>query len=46
MAVSNVGSKAGYELWAGSVNVGALATGPLTVSVLGADGAEIDVAFF
>lgn len=46
VAVSNVGSKAGYELWAGSVDVGALATGPLSVAVLDGEGVEIDVAFF
>jgi hypothetical protein len=46
VVVSNVGSKAGYELWGGSVDVGALATGPLSVAVASREGVEIDVAFF
>ena len=46
VAVSNVGRKAGYELWDGSVDVGALATGALSVVVLDEDGREVDIAFF
>jgi hypothetical protein len=32
--VSNVGAKAGYELWSGSVDFGVLATGNATVEVV------------
>jgi hypothetical protein len=46
VSVSSVGSEAGYELWAGRVDVGALATGLLSVAVLDGEGVEIDVAFF
>ena len=46
VAVSNVGRKAGYQLWDGSVDVGALATGALSVVVLDEDGREVDIAFF
>lgn len=42
---SNLGRKAGYELWAASVEVGALATGSMSVAVL-VEGKEVDVAFF
>lgn len=46
VVVSNVGKKAGYELWDGSVDVGALATGALSVVVLDEAGKEVDIAFF
>jgi hypothetical protein len=46
VSVSNMGSKAGYGLWGGRVDVGALATGLLSVAVLDGEGVEIDVAFF
>lgn len=34
VAVVNVGKKVGYELWSGSVDFGALATGNVTVEVM------------
>lgn len=46
VAVSSAGKKAGYELWDGSVYVGSLATGALSIAVLDERGNEIDVAFF
>ncbi|PMD54073.1 heme peroxidase [Hyaloscypha bicolor E] len=46
VAVNNTGRKAGYELWAGSVDVGALATGALSVAILDGEGKEVDVGFF
>jgi hypothetical protein len=44
--VNNAGMKAGYDLWAGSVDVGALATGVLSVAILDGEGKEVDVGFF
>jgi hypothetical protein len=41
-----VGQNAGYDLWQGNLNVGNLATGPLTVAILGEQGDEIDIGFF
>ncbi|KAE9370808.1 heme peroxidase [Stipitochalara longipes BDJ] len=46
VAVKSVGKKAGYELWGGSVDVGALATGALSVVVLDGEGREVDIGFF
>jgi len=46
VSASSVGSKAGYELWAGRVDVDALATGLLSVAVLNGEEVEIGVAFF
>jgi hypothetical protein len=46
VVVSSVGRKAGYELWGGSVDVGSLATGALSVVVLDAEGKEVDIGFF
>jgi hypothetical protein len=46
VAVNNAGKKAGYELWAGSVDVGALATGALSVAILDGEGKETDIGFF
>ena len=46
VTVRNVGKKAGYGLWGGSLEVGALATGALSVVVLDEDGREVDIAFF
>jgi hypothetical protein len=37
--VSNIGTKAGYVLWGGSVSIGALATGPVSVDIL--DGGRV-----
>ena len=34
VAVANVGTKVGYELWSGSVDFGVLATGNVTVEVV------------
>jgi len=46
VVVTSVGSRNGYELWGGSIDVGAMATGALSVSVLGESGEVVDVAFF
>jgi hypothetical protein len=46
VAVDSVGRKAGYVLWAGSVDVGSLAAGALSVAILDAEGKEVDVGFF
>jgi hypothetical protein len=46
VAVNNAGRKAGYDLWAGSVDVGALATGAPSVAILDGEGKEADVGFF
>ena len=35
VTVTSVGTKAGYELWRGSVDFGVLATGNVTVEVVG-----------
>jgi hypothetical protein len=42
VAVTSRGTKAGYELWSGSADFGVLATGNVTVEILGDDGAEVD----
>jgi len=44
--VSHVGIYAGYDLWQGSLNVGDLATGPLTIAILDEKGDEIDIGLF
>jgi hypothetical protein len=46
VAVTTAGNKAGYELWAGAVDVGALRTGALSVTILDEEGKDVDVAFF
>lgn len=45
VAVTNVGTKGGYVLWGGSVDVGVV-TGAVSLTVLDAEGSEVDVAFF
>lgn len=35
--VNNIGTKAGYVLWGGSVSIDALATGPVSVDILDGD---------
>jgi hypothetical protein len=45
VAVSKVGSKAGYTLWSGLVDIGTTATGPASVAVLDSKGKEIDILF-
>jgi hypothetical protein len=44
--IGHVGIYAGYDLWQGSLDVGDLATGPLTVAILDAKGDEIDIGIF
>ncbi len=46
VAVRSAGKKAGYELWEGSIDIGSLATGALSIAVLDERGNEIDVGFF
>lgn len=43
VAVSNAGQKADYDFWEGSVTVNGWTLGPISVSVLDADGVELDV---
>lgn len=43
--VINVGSKAGFELWSGSVDFGTNITGPMSVAVLDSEGNELDILF-
>jgi len=45
IALSNVGSKAGFRLWTGSVDVGSNVTGAVSVAVLDSKGAELDIIF-
>lgn len=45
VAVKRVGVTAGYRLWSGTVDVGGLATGAVSVAVLDGRGGEVDVAF-
>ncbi|KAF8850584.1 heme peroxidase [Acephala macrosclerotiorum] len=45
VAMSEVGSKAGYTLWSGSVNIGTNSTGPMSVAVLDSKGDELDILF-
>jgi hypothetical protein len=42
VAVTNVGTNAGYELWSGSLDFGVLATGNVTVEVTSSGGAVVD----
>jgi hypothetical protein len=44
--ISHVGVYATYDLWQGSLDVGDLATGPLTVAILDEKGDEIDIGLF
>jgi hypothetical protein len=44
--ISHVGVYAMYDLWQGSLDVGDLATGPLTVAILDEKGDEIDIGLF
>lgn len=46
VAVTYAGTKAGYQLWSGTVDFGAAVTGPIQVAVLGLRGEEIDISFF
>lgn len=45
VAVTQIGQKAGYQLWSGSLDLGTVATGPVQVAILGSKGQEIDIAF-
>ncbi|KUJ14226.1 heme peroxidase [Mollisia scopiformis] len=45
VTVTNIGSKAGYELWFGSVNVGTNVTGAVSIAALDSDGNELDILF-
>jgi hypothetical protein len=44
--ISHVEIYAEYDLWQGSLDVGELATGPLTVAILDEKGDEIDIGLF
>lgn len=46
VTVTQVGQKAGYQLWSGSLDLGTAATGPVQVAILGSKGQEMDIAFF
>jgi len=46
LEISHVGVYAAYDLWQGSLDVGDLATGPLTVAILDEKGDEIDIGIF
>lgn len=45
IAISNIGSRAGYTLWSGSVDVGTGLTGPVSIALLDNNGDEIDLVF-
>lgn len=45
VAVSNVGVHGGFELWSGSVDIGTIVTGSVSVAVLDNDGNELDILF-
>ncbi len=46
VAVSKTSQKSGYDLWSGSINVGDIATGSVSVAILNGKGEEVDIAFF
>lgn len=43
VAVTNVGQKAGYDVWEGSVTFEDWTLGPISVSIVGGNGEEVDV---
>ncbi len=44
--LSQVGTKAGYGIWSGILDIGSIVTGPVSVAVLNESGEEIDIGFF